>query len=246
MEEVEKLYDPQVGQKVGNGQCGALTSDYMRHMTDGKYQWAGEPGNGQLPPGVRAANNCWEVYTEADWEAIGFEKIPNPSAEQVKAEDTFYISPRPGLPTGHTGIVADVKNGNIMTYEQNVLNAQVVQKLPDENSWSWYGGFDGIVRKKEKVKPTLDNSKRNTTLANIADFQQEEDYMKIVQAIDKNKKPTKMYLVTAQGAKWIKTPKDLDNIDRMYAGVGKKLPRDTAYESEIKSLNRGFNSTDGF
>lgn len=90
------------------------------------------------------------------------------------------------------------------------------------------------------------NTNNTTTTANIADYQKEEDYMKIVQAINSKKEKTKLYLVTAQGARWIKTTDDEKNIDRMYAGVGKKLPRDTAYESEIKSLNRGFNSTDGF
>lgn len=152
MTATEKIYDPLIGQRVGNGQCGALTSDYMRRMTGNTYQWAGEVGNGQLPPGVRVANNCWEVFTEANWEEIGFERIDNPSIKQVKGDDTFYIAPRPGLPTGHTGLVANVINGNITTFEQNVLGAQYVQKLPAGNSWSWYGGFDGIVRKKKEIK----------------------------------------------------------------------------------------------
>lgn len=160
MAELEKLYDPLIGQKVGNGQCGALTSDYMRYMTDCKYQWAGEPGDGELPPHTDA-ESAWNVYTQTDWNAIGFEYINNPRADQVKADDTFYISPRPGLPTGHTGLVASVVNGNITTFEQNVLDAQYVQKLPGDNSWSWYDGFDGIVRKKAAPKPPNNNSENS-------------------------------------------------------------------------------------
>lgn len=165
MSEIEKLYDPFIGQKVGNGQCGALTSDYMRYMTDCKYQWAGEPGDGELPPHTDAIN-AWNVYTQTDWNTIGFEYINNPTADQVKAGDTFYIAPRPGLPTGHTGLVSSVANGNITTFEQNVLDAQYVQKLPGDNSWSWYGGFDGIVRKKAKPNPPNNNSGNNNNKPN--------------------------------------------------------------------------------
>lgn len=65
------------------------------------------------------------------------------------------------MPTGHTGLVASVVNGNITTFEQNVLDNQYVQKLPGDNSWSWYGGFDGIVRKKAVPNSPNNNSGNN-------------------------------------------------------------------------------------
>lgn len=202
MAELEKLYDPLIGQKVGNGQCGALTSDYMRYMTDCKYQWAGEPGNGELPPHTDAMS-AWNVYTQTDWNAIGFEYINNPTKDQVKADDTFYIAPRPGLPTGHTGLVASVVNGNITTFEQNVLNAQYVQKLPGDNSWSWYGGFDGVVRKKAAPKPPNNNSGNNS--GSNPQPQKGEKKMYVVDT-DKNS-----YLVTSDGKfTWLSSRENRD------------------------------------
>lgn len=146
--EVEKIYDPLVGRTVGSGECGALTSDYMLRMTGGKYQWAGEPGGGQLPPGT-IPDSAWTVYTTTNWGAIGFEKIDNPSFSQVREGDMFFTSPaKTGIWSGHTGIVANTYNNNITTFEQNYTGVRVVQKMPGQNSWSVYSGFDGIVRKK--------------------------------------------------------------------------------------------------
>ncbi|WP_232252367.1 CHAP domain-containing protein [Lactococcus garvieae] len=146
--EVEKIYDPLVGHTVGSGECGALTSDYMLRMTGGKYQWAGESGGGELPPGT-VADTAWNVYTTTNWGAIGFEKIDNPSFSQVMEGDIFFLSPATtGKSTGHTGIVANTYNNNITTFEQNYADIKVVQKMPGQNSWSVYSGFDGIVRKK--------------------------------------------------------------------------------------------------
>ncbi|WP_157794827.1 CHAP domain-containing protein, partial [Lactococcus garvieae] len=110
-------------------------------------------------PGSDCAT-AWNVYTQTNWSAIGFEKIDNPSLSQLKAGDIFFISARGGLSTGHVGIVASVANDNVVTYEQNVLGAMYVQELPDDNSWSWYNGFSGVVRKKEE-KPSIDDSTNN-------------------------------------------------------------------------------------
>lgn len=162
--EVEKIYDPLVGRTVGSGECGALTSDYMLRMTGGKYQWAGEPGGGQLPPGT-VADTAWNVYTTTNWGAIGFEKIDNPSFSQVMEGDIFFLSPATtGKPTGHTGIVANTYNNNITTFEQNYADIKVVQKMPGQNSWSVYSGFDGIVRKKSST-PTPSPGDKSTNLS---------------------------------------------------------------------------------
>lgn len=224
MAELEKLYDPLIGQKVGNGQCGALTSDYMRHMTDCKYQWAGEPGNGELPPHTDAMS-AWNVYTQTDWNAIGFEYINNPRADQVKADDTFYIAPRPGLPTGHTGLVASVVNGNITTFEQNVLDAQYVQKLPGDNSWSWYGGFDGIVRKKAEPKPPNNNSENNSESNSQAN--KGEIKMYLIYTIDTNN----WYVSNGVQCKWVKTERMLKNYQNEFGKLNLRV--DKMYSTEL-------------
>lgn len=223
MAELEKLYDPLIGQKVGNGQCGALTSDYMRYMTDCKYQWAGEPGDGELPPHTDA-ESAWNVYTQTDWNTIGFEYINNPRADQVKADDTFYISPRPGLPTGHTGLVASVVNGNITTFEQNVLDAQYVQKLPGDNSWSWYDGFDGIVRKKAAPKPPNNNSENSNIKG-----EEEMMLLKIVDTTGPHK--GKWFISNGTHLRYIRTPRMLASYQNQYAKMN--LKTDSIYSSEL-------------
>ncbi len=227
MAELEKLYDPLIGQKVGNGQCGALTSDYMRYMTDCKYQWAGEPGDGELPPHTDA-ESAWNVYTQTDWNAIGFEYINNPRADQVKADDTFYISPRPGLPTGHTGLVASVVNGNITTFEQNVLDAQYVQKLPGDNSWSWYDGFDGIVRKKAAPKPPNNNSENSNNKPNIKG----ENEMYLIYCIDK--KTT--YVANGFQCRWIQSEREIAFYEGRDGHNTYKYPRTEMYSSELYKI----------
>ena len=164
--EVEKIYDPLVGRTVGSGECGALTSDYMLRMTGGKYQWAGEPGGGQLPPGT-IPDSAWTVYTTTNWGAIGFEKIDNPSFSQVREGDMFFTSPaKTGLWSGHTGIVANTYNNNITTFEQNYAGVKIVQKMPGQNSWSVYSGFDGIVRPKGGAPTPGDGGKATSTGTN--------------------------------------------------------------------------------
>lgn len=165
MHNVTATIGPLVGKQVGYsssaGQCGALASYWLSVLTDKAYQFAyGMSGiNAQWVPGSDCVT-AWNVYTQTNWAAIGFEKIDNPIFSQLKAGDIFFISARDGLSTGHVGIVASVANGNVVTYEQNVLGAMYVQELPDDNSWSWYNGFSGIVRKKEE-KPSTDGGTSN-------------------------------------------------------------------------------------
>ena len=221
MTEVEKLYDPLIGQKVGNGQCGALTSDYMRVMTNCKYQWAGEAGNGQLPPNCNP-NSAWDVYTTADWQAIGFETINNPTLKQLKGSDTFYIAPRPGLPTGHTGLVASIIKGNVITFEQNVCGAKYVQKLSGVNSWDWYDGFDGIVRKK-----AVRQSHINETNKNEGDID-----MYLIQIVDKTgKHKGKWFISNGTHCRYIHTPRMLANYQNQYGKLNLRI--DKMYSSEL-------------
>lgn len=154
MYNVTATIGPLVGKQVGYsssvGQCGALASYWLSVLTDKAYQFAyGMSGiNAKWVPDSDCAT-AWNVFTQTNWEAIGFEKIDNPSFSQLKAGDIFFIAASPTLPTGHVGIVASVVNGNITTYEQNIDGIMYVQELPDRNSWSIYGGFSGVIRQKE-------------------------------------------------------------------------------------------------
>ena len=222
MTAVENLYDKFVGQRVGNGQCGALTSDYMLYLTNMKYQWAGEPYGGQLPPHTDGMS-AWNVYTQTDWNAIGFDYINNPTFNQVQAGDTFYIAPRANLPTGHTGIVASTAGGNITTFEQNVNGALYVQKLPDANSWSWYGGFDGITRPKASGG---NNSGDNYTPS------EGEIEMYLIQIVDKSgKHKGKWYISDGVSCRYVRTPRMLDNYKNAYGKLNLKI--DKMYSSEL-------------
>lgn len=214
MSEVEKLYNPLIGQQVGFGQCGSLTSDYFQYKTG--YNFADSVSNPapRLPtaPTTGYFATAWGVYTQVDWEAVGYEYINNPTLEQVRDDDMFFIAPRPGLPTGHTGTVASVVNGNITTFEQNVQGALYVQKLPGANSWSWYGGFDGIVRKKSSApQPTEEG----------------EIEMYLIYTID-----TKNWYVSNGGqCKWVKTERMLKNYQNDFGKLNLRV--DKMYSTEL-------------
>lgn len=186
------LVGKQVGYSSSAGQCGALASYWLSVLTDKAYQFAyGMSGiDAQWVPGSDCAT-AWNVYTQTNWAAIGFEKIDNPSFSQLKAGDIFFISARDGLSTGHVGIVASVANGNVVTYEQNVLGAMYVQELPDDNSWSWYNGFSGVVRKKEEKPSNGGGTNNNIQLGGLQMFIQYPD--------------GKQYVISSTGKNYIET-----------------------------------------
>ena len=197
------LVGKQVGYSSSAGQCGALASYWLSVLTDKVYQFAyGMAGiNAQWVPGSDC-NTAWNVYTQTDWSAIGFEKIDNPSFSQLEAGDIFFISARNGLPTGHVGIVASVVNENVTTYEQNIDGIMVVQELPDRNSWSIYGGFSGVVRKKKN------------------NFKGEED-MKIITITSdadyygKKFKKGACFCVNGSDIRYIERPQTLTNLEKL-------------------------------
>ncbi|MFK4973725.1 CHAP domain-containing protein [Lactococcus garvieae] len=186
------LVGKQVGYSSSAGQCGALASYWLSVLTDKAYQFAyGMSGiSAKWVPGSDCAT-AWNVFTQTNWSAIGFEKIDNPNFSQLKAGDIFFISARDGLSTGHVGIVASVANGNVVTYEQNVLGAMYVMELPDDNSWSWYNGFSGVVRKKEEKPSTDVGTNNNIQLGGLQMFIQYPD--------------GKQYVISSTGKNYIET-----------------------------------------
>lgn len=156
---LEQFKNATVGKTIGYngsyGECGGYASYWFSEMTFDKYQFAyGKPNiNAQWAIGSDCYT-AWNVATQANWGAMGFEKIDNPSFSQLKVGDIFFISARSGLSTGHVGIVYSVANNNVTTLEQNFGGARYVQLMAGANSWSYYGGFSCVVRpKQDKSKP---------------------------------------------------------------------------------------------
>lgn len=207
MNDIEKRYDPYVGKKLGFGQCGSLASHWFEAQTGFIFA---DDGNNWAPvkAGVGSGyfDTAWNVYNQLDWSKVGFEVINKPSFDQVKEGDIFFISPRTGLPTGHTGIVASTANSNITTFEQNVQNVQIVQKLPDANSWSWYGGFDGIVRK--KATDNNSNQKGDEDMK-IISITTDGDYY------GKKYKKGACFCLTGDSIRYIERPQTLDNLKKI-------------------------------
>lgn len=197
------LVGKQVGYSSSAGQCGALASYWLSVLTDKAYQFAyGMAGiNAQWVPGSDC-NTAWNVYTQTDWSAIGFKKIDNPSFNQLKVGDIFFISARNGLPTGHVGIVASVANGNVTTYEQNIDGIMVVQELPGRNSWSIYGGFSGVVRKK-KINLKGEEDMKIITITSDADY------------YGKKFKKGACFCVNGSDIRYIERPQTLTNLEKL-------------------------------
>lgn len=202
----EQRYNALIGQRVGFGQCGSLTSDMFQSETG--YNFADAVTN----PAPRLASapdsgyfaTAWDVYNQVDWGLLGYEKIDNPAFGDVRDDDTFYIRPRAGLPTGHTGLVASVAGGNITTFEQNVNGAQYIQKLDGANSWSWYGGFDGIVRKK-----SISNSTGDEEDMKIISISTNADYY------GKKYKAGACFCLNGSDLRYIERPQTLTNLQKI-------------------------------
>jgi hypothetical protein len=187
--DIEQFKTATVGNVIGygyhagfgtGGECGELASYWFSELTNDQYQFAyGKPGiNASWAIGSDCAT-AWNVAYQSDWNAMGFEKIDNPSASQLKKGDIFFISARSGLSTGHVGIVYSTENNNIATIEQNYGGARYTQYMPGDNSWSYYGGFSCVVRpiesKEEAPKPQ----------PNKPEIKKEEINMFLVKTVDK-------------------------------------------------------------
>lgn len=217
---LEEFKNMTVGKSIGfngsYGECGGYASYWFSELTGDKYQFAyGKPNiNAQWAIGSDCYT-AWNVATQADWGAMGFEKIDNPSFSQLKAGDIFFISARSGLSTGHVGIVYSVANNNVTTLEQNFGGARYVQYMPGANSWSYYGGFTCIVRPKQT------NNNNNKP--------KEEEDMILYNIIDGKGKPHagKWFISNGTHLRYIRTLRILDK----YKSYG--YPIDNIYSSEL-------------
>ncbi len=217
------------GKKVGAGQCGDLMKDWFITET-GRQQLANDLDEWGYFPGTDAYTS-WNVATQTNWAAIGFDVINTPLFSQLRAGDIFFISTSKVPGSGHTGIVVSTAGNNVTTLEQNILNAQYAQLLPGENSWSWYG-FDKIVRPKGGAPSPGDGGKATSTgpkgKALIKDFEK-----CVLTAYDNNDGMITIGWGHAE-------PKGYTNL---VAGVTRwtQAQADSAFENDIKKYEKAVN-----
>lgn len=215
------------GQTVGfgssRGECGAFASYWFSELTQNRFQFAyGKPN---IVAQWAIGSDCYSahnVMTQADWGAMGFEIIYNPTFNQLKPGDIFFISAREGLTTGHVGVVYSLDNWNVTTLEQNVFGARYVQFMPGANSWSYYNGFTAVVRPKQNVTPPKEETNTSNTQegANID--------MILYQIYDKTgAHKGKWYVSNGTHLRYIRTPRVLKKYQEL------KLPVDVIYSSEL-------------
>lgn len=185
----------------------------MLYLSNGRYQWAGEPDTNAILPPMCDARSAYTVAVTTDWGAIGWEIIYNPTKAQIKEGDIFTISPeKSGIWSGHTGIVYSNNSNGITTLEQNYNGNRFVQKILTGNSYYTFGGFMCIVRPKENKPPQPTPQEK------------EEENMFVVQTKENN------YVVTSDGFyTWIP---DLATLKAWQA----KLPTITMDDGKMRGM----------
>ena len=215
-----------IGQRIGygnwgalgiGGQCGEFTSWWLTQLTGGQYQFGTGVQAREWTPS-KSWNTAWDVYTTTDWSSIGFDYINDPSISQLKAGDIFFIAPQWNLPTGHTGVVLSVSNGQVITLEQNFGGRMYVVKYVG-GSWSYFGGFGGIVRPKTNT-PKKPNRKEVPELL-------------LHKLLDEKGKPHhgKWFISNGTHLRYIRTTRMLNTYQDKFAKLN--LPIDECYSSEL-------------
>lgn len=210
-----------IGKRIGygnwgalgiGGQCGEFTSWWLTQLTGGQYQFGTGVVAREWTPS-KSWNTAWDVYTTTDWGSMGFDYINNPSISQLKAGDIFFIAPSWNLPTGHTGVVLSASNGQVTTLEQNFGGRMYVVKYVG-GSWSYFGGFGGIVRPK-------------TSTPNPSPTESEDDDLKVIQITTdgdyygKKWPKNSCFQFNGEDLRYIERPQSLDQLNK----IGIKLHR---------------------
>lgn len=120
-----KLLNDVLGQKVGTGQCYALSDYYVNSISGFHLQ------------GLCAFNigsDNFSAFTSHGWKVI---MKPKASELVAGAVVNWGFGPVAGSasenPYGHTGVISTVKGNSFTTYEQNVGGVQIVQKM--DRTW---------------------------------------------------------------------------------------------------------------
>ncbi|WP_431381323.1 phage tail spike protein [Enterococcus casseliflavus] len=137
-----------VGRRIGNGQCYAASAEYSGILGGCGLGAGTRYGLTHVIGNTSAASDIGIAY---DWSAVGWSVILNPTYDQLVVGAIINIT-RGALwanwPTvddtyGHTGIIRDLENGRIQTYEQNTEQGMIIGKFDRE--YTSPAGISSIV-----------------------------------------------------------------------------------------------------
>lgn len=137
-----------VGRRIGNGQCYAASAEYSGFLGGCGLGAGTRYGLSHVIGNTSAASDIGIAY---DWAAVGWSVILNPTYDQLVVGAIINIT-RGALwanwPTvddtyGHTGIIRDLENGRIQTYEQNTEQGMIIGKF--DRQYSSPAGISSIV-----------------------------------------------------------------------------------------------------
>lgn len=137
-----------VGRRIGNGQCYAASAEYSGFLGGCGLGAGTRYGLSHVIGNTSAASDIGIAY---DWSAVGWSVILNPTYDQLVVGAIINIT-RGALwanwPTvddtyGHTGIIRDLENGRIQTYEQNTEQGMIIGKF--DRQYTSPAGISSIV-----------------------------------------------------------------------------------------------------
>lgn len=137
-----------VGRRIGNGQCYAASAEYSGFLGGCGLGAGTRYGLTHVIGNTSAASDIGIAY---DWAAVGWSVILNPTYDQLVVGAIINIT-RGALwanwPTvddtyGHTGIIRDLENGRIQTYEQNTEQGMIIGKF--DRQYTSPAGISSIV-----------------------------------------------------------------------------------------------------
>lgn len=137
-----------VGRRIGNGQCYAASAEYSGFLGGCGLGAGTRYGLTHVIGNTSAASDIGIAY---DWAAVGWSVILNPTYDQLVVGAIINIT-RGALwanwPTvddtyGHTGIIRDLENGRIQTYEQNTEQGMIIGKF--DRQYTNPAGISSIV-----------------------------------------------------------------------------------------------------
>ncbi|EMF0218094.1 phage tail protein [Enterococcus hirae] len=122
-----------IGQRIGNGQCYALSAEYSGYLGGCGMGAGTKYGLTHVIGNTSAASDIGIAY---DWSAVGWKVIQNPRYDQlvVGAIINWARGGQVGSwfadgTYGHTGVIRGLANGRMQTYEQNTELGMICGKL---------------------------------------------------------------------------------------------------------------------
>ncbi|MFZ4948482.1 phage tail spike protein [Enterococcus innesii] len=137
-----------VGRRIGNGQCYAASAEYSGFLGGCGLGAGTRYGLTHVIGNTSAASDIGIAY---DWAAVGWSVILNPTYDQLVVGAIINITrgaiwanwPTVDDTYGHTGIIRDLENGRIQTYEQNTEQGMIIGKF--DRQYTSPAGISSIV-----------------------------------------------------------------------------------------------------